>query len=76
MLRASVVFWFVVFFPDTLLFVYAFIMILIPCVFIPWLPDDGVMFDVTRDDGMSFHGKTVNLKPRYEENPARYRRKQ
>lgn len=36
--------------------------------------DDGAMFDLTRDDGLSFHGKTVNLKPRHDENPARFRR--
>lgn len=37
--------------------------------------ESGVLFDVTRDDGLSFHGKTVNLKPSHDENPANYRRK-
>jgi len=36
--------------------------------------DDGLLFDLTRDDGQSFHGKTVKLKPFHEENPANYRR--
>lgn len=36
--------------------------------------DDGVLFDVSRDDGHSFHGQTVNLKPRHDENPAKFRK--
>jgi hypothetical protein len=36
--------------------------------------DDGWFFEVTRDDGQSFYGKTVNLKPKHEENPAKFRK--
>lgn len=37
--------------------------------------ENGVMFELTRDDGFSFHGRTVNLKPRHTDNPATYRRR-
>jgi Bacterial protein of unknown function (DUF839) len=36
--------------------------------------ESGVLFEVTRDDGLPFHAKTVNLKPYHRENPAKYRR--
>ena len=36
--------------------------------------EDGMLFDLTRDDGLSFHGKTVKLKPRHDENPSKFRR--
>ncbi|CAB9504743.1 osmC-like protein [Seminavis robusta] len=36
--------------------------------------EDGYLFEATRDDGLSFHAATVNLKPRLTEDPRKYRR--